>query len=153
MSDQIDLEDAIARVAASLYTRERSVQSQHLNAAGQELPNPVPLSPPIGYVKPVSIADQIRQAIRQASFEAQMAGMETEEEANDFDVGEDTEPHSPWENDFEIDPALEAMIALRSQPPAPPAGAVPPAAAAANPAAATQTPAPAAPVPGETRRP
>lgn len=131
----------------SLFRRERSVQSQHLNEAGQELPNPVPLSPPVGYVKPISIADQIREAIRQASFEAQMAGLETEEEANDFDVGEDFMPTSPWENDFEIDPALEAMIALQSRPPRP--VAPPPAEQPIQQA----TPAPPTPsVPGATPR-
>jgi len=115
--DQIDLEDAIARVGEAIYRREQSVQAQHLDGHGREKPNPVPLAPPVGYVKPISIADQIRQAIKQASFEAAMSGLETEEEANDFDVGEDMEPFSPWENDFEVDPALEAMLSLQSRPP------------------------------------
>lgn len=99
------------------FLYERSVQSQYLDEHGRELPNPTPMAPPIGYKKSLSIAEQMRQMIRMASYEASTAGAETEEEANDFDVGEDMEPHSPWENDFEIDPALEAMIALQSRPP------------------------------------
>jgi len=96
---------------------EQSVQSLHLDDYGRELPNPVPMAPPIGYKKSPSIADQMRAMMKQASYEATMAGAESEEEANDFDVGEDMDPHSPWENEFEIDPALEAMIALQSRPP------------------------------------
>jgi len=101
------------------FLYEQSVQSMHLDAQGRELPNPVPMAPPIGYKKSLSIAEQMRQMIKQASYEAAHAGAETEEEANDFDVAEDMDPHSPWENDFEMDPALEAMIALQSRPPAP----------------------------------
>lgn len=100
-------------------TFERSVQSQYLDEYGREKPNPLPLEPPLGYVKRKTIAETIREAIVQASYEAQQAGAETEEEANDFDVDEDMDPHSPWENDFEMDPALEAMLALQSAPPAP----------------------------------
>lgn len=97
--------------------REQSVQELYLDENGHEKPNPVPMQPPVGYKKQLTIAEQIRQQIRAASLEARQAGAETEEEANDFDVGEDMEPHSPWENDFEPDPALDHMIALASRPP------------------------------------
>lgn len=99
-------------------TREQSVQSQYLDEFGREKPNPTPMEPPVGYVKRRSIADTIREAIRNASLEARQAGAETEEEANDFDVGEDFDPTSPYEHDFELDPTLEAMLALQSAPPA-----------------------------------
>lgn len=112
------MDDPIVKVAAEIYAKEMDVQSRYLNKYGQERPNPVPMAPPIGYKRPISIADQIREAIRAASFEAYMAGAETEEEANDFEVGEDEEPSSRWESEFEIDPALEAMLALQSAPPA-----------------------------------
>lgn len=102
------------------FVYEQSVQSQFLDEYGRELPNPVPMAPPLGYKKSMSIAEQMRQMIRTASYEAANAGAETEEEANDFDVGEDMDPSTPYENDFEMDPALEAMIALQSRPPAPP---------------------------------
>lgn len=105
------------------FVFEQSVQSLYLDEYGREVPNPLPLAPPIGYKKHVSIAEQMRQMIRQVSHEASMAGAETEDEANDFEVGEDMDPHSPWENDFEIDPAMETMIALQSRPPAAPAAA------------------------------
>lgn len=99
------------------FQYEQSVQSQYLDEHGRELPNPVPMAPPIGYKKSPSIADQMRAMIRLASHEAANAGAESEEEANDFDVGEDMDPHTPYEHEFEINPELEAMIALQSRPP------------------------------------
>jgi len=102
---------------AENHEREQSVQSLHLDEYGRELPNPVPMQPAINYKKQPSIGELMRQAIRQASLEAAQQGAETEQEANDFDVGEDLEPHSPWESEFEPDPMLDHMIALRSEPP------------------------------------
>lgn len=99
--------------------RERSTQEMYLDEHGREIPNPVPMDPPVGYVKSPSIADLIRQQIKAVSAEAAMAGFETEEEANDFDIGDDDEPHSPWENDFDIDPVYEHMLARMSAPPSP----------------------------------
>lgn len=101
------------------HEREQSVQSLYLDEHGREMPNPTPMQPAVGYKKQPSIGDLMRQAIRQASLEAAQAGHETEEEANDFDVGEDVEPHSPWESEFEPDPMLDHMLALRSEPPRP----------------------------------
>jgi len=121
------------REAAPVF--EQSVQSRYLDEAGRELPNPIPLSPPVGYKKAPSIADQMRAMIRQASYEASQMGAETEEEANDFDVGEDMEPHSPWEHDFDINPEYEALLALQSAPPG-----TPPRASAAPPAAPPSAP-------------
>jgi len=129
---QMDLEERLRPYTVepvpgsdSLYLHEHSVASLYLDMHGREIPNPTPMAPPIGYQKPISIADQIRQAIKQASYEAAMAGAETEEEANDFDVEEDMEPGSQWEHPFDPDPELEAMLALQSRAPAPSSAAVP----------------------------
>lgn len=69
---------------------------------GREYLDPVPLEPPLGYRRQVSLADQIRQQVRlerlrawEAEFEA-----ETEEEADDFEVEDEFEPMSPHENDY-----------------------------------------------------
>lgn len=99
------------------FRREVSTQEINLDHNGHEMPNPTPMQPPVGYRRQKTIAEQMREMIRQASLEAAQAGAETEEEANDFDVGEDMEPSSPWESDFEPDPALDHMIALASRPP------------------------------------
>lgn len=107
--------------------REQSVQSRYLDDHGREKPNPTPVAPPVGYKKQKSMMEIIREQIRQASLEARDMGAETEEEANDFDVGEDFDPESPYEHDFEPDPALEHMLALQSAPPQPaPASPAPP---------------------------
>lgn len=126
---QTDLENYLANRRPSdplpgreaIPTFEVSVQSRYLDLHGRELPNPTPLAPPVGYKKQPTIAEQMRAMIRQASFEARQMGAETEEEANDFDVGEDFDPTTPYEHDFEMDPALEAMLALSSKPPRAPA--------------------------------
>lgn len=138
-NQQIATEEVAKEILAlveSEVTRERSVQQLYLDALGREVPNPTPVAPPVGYIKHKTIAEQIREQIRAASLEAAQAGAESEEEANDFEVGEDYDPHSPHEHDFDPDPALEHMLALASRPPS--------AVAPAAPAAAT-TPAPAVP--------
>jgi len=136
---------SIEDTAKELFELEQSVQSQYLDAFGRELPNPVPMQPPVGYKRAPSLAEQIRVMIQQASHEAAMAGAETEDEANDFDVGEEFDPTSPWENEFEMDPAMEAMIALQSRPPAPreTAPAATPAPSAPAPTASPPSPTPA----------
>lgn len=105
------------------HQRERSVQQLYLDKNGHETLNPTPMQPPVGYIRQPTIAEQMRQMIRTASLEAAQAGAETLEEAEDFDVGEDMEPHSPWENDFDPDPMLDHMLALASRPPLPEVGA------------------------------
>lgn len=117
--------DAITREIASPPSGEtapvfeQSVQQSYLDAYGREIPNPTPLAPPIGYKRSPSIAEQMRAMIRQVSEEAKMAGAETEDEANDFDVGDpfDYDPETPYEHDFEVDPTMEALIALQSRRP------------------------------------
>lgn len=81
---------------AFAYTREGR------RTIGKEFPNPIPLEPPIGFVPMKPLHEQIRDAVvREMSARAEAEGFESAEEADDFDVGDDFEPHSPWENDFE----------------------------------------------------
>lgn len=81
----------------------RKKQIEGLDKHGHEIPDPTPMEPPIGYVKQPSLAEQIRDAIRSHELkkEAEAAGFETFEEAEDFDVGDDYEPTSPFEETFE----------------------------------------------------
>lgn len=136
--DQMDLEEVTPREILHIF--EASVQSQMLDEHGRERPNPTPMAPPVGYKRQPTIAEQMRRAIQQASYEAKMAGAETEQEANDFDVGEDMEPHTPYEHDFEMDPVYEAMLAPRSRHPTPggPTTATPPASPPAKPEATSE---------------
>lgn len=93
---QLDLEMAIARqVAADLDSR------------GREQVDSVPMAPPVGFKPQPSMIENIRALVRSESLRhaAETAGFETFEEAEDFDVGDDIEPSSPYEQQFEPAPA------------------------------------------------
>lgn len=65
------------------------------DSEGREIPDPVPMAPPLGYTKPLSMFDQMRAQIRQEHMRLQQLALEelaeTPEQANDFDVEEDIE--------------------------------------------------------------
>lgn len=70
---------------------------------GKLVPDPVPMAPPVGYVKQISMIDQVRDMVRSERLrqEVEAAGMETFEEADDFEVGDDYDPTSPYEEVFD----------------------------------------------------
>lgn len=74
-----------------------------LDDAGREIADNTPMAPPIGYQKTPSIVEQIRMMVRSEKLaqEARDAGYETAEEADDFEIGDDYDPTSPYEHDFE----------------------------------------------------
>lgn len=82
-----------------------------LNEQGQLVPDPVPMAPPIGYRPQPDMMDMIRQQVRLASMEAERAGLETEDEADDFDVGDDPEIKSPYELDAESEVPIKVLRA------------------------------------------
>jgi len=109
------------------HARDFSERYRRLDENGREIVSPLPLEPPLGYKKQPSMAEHIRELIRSERLkqEAEAQGMETFEEADDFDVGDDYEPHSPWENDFdppisELTKAGREIQKSREAPPAPP---------------------------------
>lgn len=145
--------------AAEPFLRSYGRRPARLTDAGREIPDPVPLAPPVGYTAQPSMVDIIRSQIRSAQLaaEAEAAGMETFEEADDFDVADDFDPSSPYEEMFDPEPprprfmtAEEQLDPRRphrqeSQPPAPPAeqraaSAAPEAAPAASAAPAAASP-------------
>lgn len=75
-----------------------------------ELPDPVPLAPPIGFVERPDMFQVMRDMIRgehlRAYAEAQ--GAETFEEASDFNVEDDPFPASEFEGEFEPFEDLQA---------------------------------------------
>lgn len=77
------------------YTREGRRE------IGVEFPNPIPVEAPISQAPYEDIWVTIRRMVlSQAQAEAMSDmndQMESEEEANDFDVGDDYDPSSPWE--------------------------------------------------------
>lgn len=72
---------------------------------GKEYPNPIPMEAPIGHTPHEPIWEMIRRMVLEhARGQAQGETgdeMETEEEADDFDVGDDFDPSSPWEEHHE----------------------------------------------------
>lgn len=80
-----------------------------LNEAGQLIPDPVPMAPPIGYKPQPDMMDMIRHQVRLASMEAERAGLETEDEADDFDVDDDPELKSPYELDAESEVPIKVL--------------------------------------------
>lgn len=74
--------------------------------AGDELPDPTPMAPPIGYKKQPSMVEHIRTMIRSERLrqEAEAAGAESFDEADDFDVEDDDFPPSPYEFDHLFEP-------------------------------------------------
>lgn len=79
------------------YTREGRKE------VGKEFPNPVPMEAPIGQVPHEPIWEMIKRMVleharKEAGGEEEM---ETEAEADDFQVGDDYDPSSPWEEHHE----------------------------------------------------
>lgn len=78
----------------------------------KEILNPTPVQPPIGYKPTLSLAEQIRQQVR-AYKHVEDTEPETEEEADDFDIIDDPQPESRWENDM-IPSIKESRARLRA---------------------------------------
>ncbi|UYD39222.1 MAG: hypothetical protein [Wigfec virus K19_160] len=74
-----------------------------LDENGAEVLDPTPIAPPVGYRRQPSLAEQIREMVRseRLALEAAAMGAETFEESEDFDVEDDYDPSTPFENDFD----------------------------------------------------
>lgn len=85
---------------SSVFKAEKRSPDKH-DENGGEVIDPTPMQPPLGYKKTLSLSEQIAQQVRIANLKIleDMALEETEDEADDFNVGEDFEPYSPHEND------------------------------------------------------
>lgn len=71
---------------------------------GHEVPDPRPVSIPAGFQRPPSLQEQVRRLLPDMIRQQQEQEVETWEDANDFDVGDDFDPSSPWETIY--DPTL-----------------------------------------------
>lgn len=83
---------------------------------GKELPDPVPIAPPIGWYKQPSMFDQVRNMVRSEHLRmyAEAQGEETFEEASDFDVEDDIFPASQYEDQADFEP-LQDLQARRQK--------------------------------------
>lgn len=76
-----------------------------LNDRGHEVLDQTPMAKSLGFREQKSLAQQMREMVTSelARRSAIAAGYETFEEADDFCVGDDYDPHSPHELDEEVD--------------------------------------------------
>lgn len=74
-----------------------------------EVLDPTPMAPPVGFRPAPSLSDQIREMVRSERLarEAAEAGFETFAEADDFDIPDDVDPSSRWEQNFDPTPVSE----------------------------------------------
>lgn len=74
-----------------------------LNVQGAETPDPASMEPPLGWVDQPSLIEQVRAAVRSEALKlaAEQDGFGSFEEEDDFEIGDDYEPTSPYENEFE----------------------------------------------------
>jgi len=68
-----------------------------LDERGWEVPDPNPMTRKVNLSR-VSTLDEMRRLYGLLQREAATAGFETPEEADDFDVGDDVDPSSPYEH-------------------------------------------------------
>lgn len=84
---------------------EEEVPKPRLDKNGHEIPDPTPVALPTGFKRPEMLAETVARLVRrEISERADLAGFETFEEAEDFEIGDDFEPNSPYEQFF--DPLL-----------------------------------------------
>lgn len=91
------------------------LKSRGLAPDGRQVPDPVPLAPPIGYKKQASMVEIVRDMVRSERAQQALrdAGFETLEESDDFDVGDEPEHLvSGYENDLDA-PIAEMLDAGR----------------------------------------
>lgn len=94
---------------ARYFTDKDGVVYGGLNAKGQEVVDPNPVAVPTGLGRSETLSEQIRRLIRTLlSEQAGADGEETFEEADDFDVGDDFDPTTPYEMNF--DPVLQREV-------------------------------------------
>lgn len=141
-----------------LTIAKKHIKGRRYDAAGLYYPDPTPIAPPVGYVRSPTIAEQIRTMVRSEGLRAHAdsQGMDTFEEADDFNIGDDFDPRSPWEEQFdgEFSQPINQEVVPRdpddrnpATPPGPaqaadaPGGGSPAASSSAAPAAAPAPPA------------
>lgn len=74
-----------------------------LDDKGREVVDGIPLAPPVGYRAEMSQSERIRQMIQSEHLRmaAEMQGMESFQQADDFNVDDDYDPSSPYEDQFD----------------------------------------------------
>lgn len=101
---------ALRRKYKSFIPKDRSVTDPEtgevissLDAEGREILDTTPIAPPIGFHQQPSMFEYVREMVRSERLKAELEaqGLESFEEADDFDVDDDFDPTTPYENDFD----------------------------------------------------
>lgn len=64
---------------------------------GHEVPDPTPLALPLGMKKPETLEEMMGRMLRNQNYLKAFEGAESFEEADDFDVGTEDNPLTPYE--------------------------------------------------------
>lgn len=93
-------------LSAEAFVRSYGLRPTRLNDRGRELLDSTPMAPPVGYKPQPSMVEIIRAQIvsEKLAREAEELGLETFEEADDFDVEDDYDPSTPYEEMFDPEP-------------------------------------------------
>lgn len=92
---------------------------KRFSPSGELIPDTKVKSIPLGHKRPETLAEQVARLVRHSEFSRMVAaqGMETFEEADDFDVDDDYPVSTPWEEHGDN----ATFDAIRSNVVAPPA--------------------------------
>lgn len=86
----------VPRISEEEYRTKLGLKS--LTDDGKSVLSPVPMDPPVGYIKQPSIFENMRSMVRaELDRQAKDQGFETADEAEDFNIGEDRDPLSKHE--------------------------------------------------------
>lgn len=89
-----------------------------LDEHGNEVPDPIPVAVPIGNRAPESIDARIARILNHSlKADLEKRGLETFEEADDFDIEDDPiDPTTPWEKNYDLATAHAAHAGVVSEP-------------------------------------
>lgn len=78
-------------------------KGQALTPEGAEIHDPTPIAPPIGYIKQPPLHQLIREMVRSEHLRQAADAMDqgSFEEEDDFEIDDEVDPESPWEENFD----------------------------------------------------
>lgn len=82
-----------------------------LDEHGREIPDPVPMAPPVGYTRQPSLVELVRDMVRSEHLRraAEADDKDDFETFDNFDIPDDVpDPSTRWENDF--DPPVKELL-------------------------------------------
>lgn len=87
------------------------------NEKGEEIPDTTRPELPLGFKRPESLAQQVARLVRSelVARAARESGHETFDEADDFAVGDDYDPRSPYEEVFDPTDAPEVVEEVKKR--------------------------------------